>query len=419
VSQILVATADDVIEQLMVQCWLYEARGGDRAGARVRAERALERLLSQGLSSARGRDGTLLVDPYAANNIIRARVGQPTDDAWADWLQTTRRNAVSLPTDPYLYRFTLRREWHSFAVTHNRPVVLRLPLPLRYVQQGPIELRLLEPASGLLERRDAAGRVEVRIDPSEIRGPIVAELRVSFLGGELRDLQDPPAPANPASPRDDIWLRDHEGFIVLSPAVIALAEELASGQRSASDFVHAAWDWLIAHLHFGDVHRCDLQADDPLGGLLRSRLADCVLGSSLLIALCRARGIPARLVSGFLLHPANLGPHWWAEVKLAADRWVPFDFASWCYCAGDPHDPVWGRFFCGRVDARFLAEVAPREFTGWGSAHPPERWFRLERLRGDLIEHSLHRLPDGSLFKRDQLGIELLRPALTIQKPGI
>jgi hypothetical protein len=144
--------------------------------------------------------------------------------------------------------------------------------------------------------------------------------------------------------------------------------------------------------------------------LLRTRLADCVLGSSLLVALCRSRGIPARLVSGYLLHPANLGPHSWAEVRVAPGHWAPFDFGAWCYCAGDPQDPVWGSFFRGRVDARFLAEVAPKQFVGWGSAAPPERWYRLERLVGDCIEHTLHALPDGALFRRDRLALELLGP---------
>jgi hypothetical protein len=164
----------------------------------------------------------------------------------------------------------------------------------------------------------------------------------------------------------------------------------------------------MTHLRFGDVHRADLDQDDPLGGLLQTRLADCVLGSSLLVALCRARGIPARMASGYLLHPANLGPHSWAEVRLAPDLWVPFDYGSWCYCAGDPSDPVWGKFFRGRIDARFLAELAPRDFTGWGSAPPPKRWFRLERLRGDRIEHTLHALPEGSLFRRDLLELQTL-----------
>jgi hypothetical protein len=145
--------------------------------------------------------------------------------------------------------------------------------------------------------------------------------------------------------------------------------------------------------------------------LLQTRRADCVLGSSLLIALCRARGIPARLVSGFLLHPANIGPHSWAEARLAPGLWIPFDFGSWCYSAGNPDDPQWGNFFRGRADARLCAETAPRDFTGWGSAPPPQHWYRLERLDGDRIVHTLHSLPENRLFRRDTVDLDVLGPA--------
>jgi Transglutaminase-like superfamily len=407
-SPILIASADDVIEQILVQCWLFEARDGDHAGARRRAERTLERLLSAGLPVANG-PGGILLDPYAANNWIKSRVGEPADAAWDDWQRTTRRNAVSLAAAPHRYRLTLRREWHAYSVTPGRPVVLRMPLPLRQMQRGPARVRLLEPAAALVDIREMPGRVELRLDPAAARGPIVAELVVDFVGGDEVDPLTQSAPMGAAADAaDEVWLREREGLIAPSPDVAALADDLASNSSTVRDFVHSAWDWLLRNLRFGDVHREQLDPSDPLGGLLKSRLADCMLGSSLLVALCRARGVPARLVSGYLLHPANLGPHSWAEVRLASGVWVPFDYGSWCYCAGDPSDPQWGNFFRGRVDARFLAEVAPRDFTGWGSAAPPPRWYRLERLRGRQIEHTLHALPDGSLFRRDILDSQVL-----------
>lgn len=409
-SQLFVSSADDVIEQIIVQCWLFQARAGDYSDARARAERTLERLLSKGLPYRTSPSG-LLLDPYAANNTIKSRVGEPADDAWADWQQTTRRNAVSLPAAPHLYRFSLHREWHAYVATAGRPVVLRMPLPLRETQRAPAVVRLLQPAGTPVEIREMPGRVELRLDSTAVRGPIVAELVVEFVGSEVGDSMTPSAPVGASvDSEDQIWLREREGLIAPSAKVAALAGKLAGETSNVRAFAYAAWEWLMTELRFGDVHRTALDRDDPLGGLLQSRLADCVLGSSLLVALCRARGIPARLASGFLLHPANVGPHSWAEVRLAPGLWVPFDYGSWCYCAGDSSDPVWGRFFRGRIDARFLAEVAPRDFTGWGSAPPPERWFRLERLRGGRMEHTLHTLPDGSIFRRDLLDLQIVGP---------
>jgi hypothetical protein len=406
-TPIFIATPDEVIEQILVQCWMFEARAGDHDGARRRAERTLERLLSAGLPSQAGPRG-LLLDPYAANNTLKARVGEAADEAWTDWQRTAHRNAMSLPPEVRLYRLTLRREWHSYAVTPGRPVTLRLPLPLRMAQRGPATVRLLEPAGALLDIRETPGRIELRLDSARAKGPIVAELSVDFVGGEVRDpMQDSAALGEAVEVDAQIWLRDREGSIAPSSAVTVLADDLARENRTTREFVHAAWRWLMSNLRFGDVHREQLDGNDILGGLLQTRLADCMLGSSLLVALCRARGVPARLVSGYLLHPANIGPHSWAEVRLARDVWVPFDYGSWCYCAGDALDPVWGNFFRGRVDARFVAEVAPRDFTGWGSAPPPERWYRLERLRDGKIEHALHSLPDGALFRRDTLDLSI------------
>jgi hypothetical protein len=76
-------------------------------------------------------------------------------------------------------------------------------------------------------------------------------------------------------------------------------------------------------------------------------------------------------------------------------------------CRGSQR-PHLGTFYRGRVDARMIAEIAPRDFTGWGSAPPPKQWYRLERLQGDQIVHTLHSLPDGALFRRDVLDLRIL-----------
>jgi hypothetical protein len=405
-----VVDADAIVEQLVIQCWLFERRAGDIDGTRLKAERTLERLLSRGLPHAEGPQGPRF-DPYAAANFIKCRAGELEDEAWHAWQATARRNAESLPAAPHRYRLRLRREWHGYTLNPARPVVLRIPLPLRGAQRGPATVRLVEPAGAQVDIRELPGRVELRVDPARIAGPLVAEVAIEFEAGESRDALTPSsAPGEPVPAAEQLWLRDKEGLIAMSPPVVALAARLAAGRTDARGFVHAAWHWLISELRFGDWHRGDLDMADPLGALMQSRLSDCILGSSMLAALCRARGIPARIVSGYLLHPANVGPHSWAEVRIAPDTWIPVDFGAWCYSAGNANDPQWGSFFLGRSDARFLAEVAPREFTGWGSAPPPERWYRLERLVGQGIEHTLHALPGNSLFRRDLLDLQVIGP---------
>lgn len=404
----LVVSGEAVVEQIVLLCYLFRARGGDPDGARALAERVLERLLKNGLAHKRGPNGSLLLDPYSATRVLRTRRGESADDCFEDWVTTARRNAASLPSSPHLYRLNLVREWHAFSGVTGRPLVFRMPLPLRGAQRGEAQARLLEPSGGLVELRTEPGRVEFRVDPSAVRGPVIAELEVSFSAAEEKDPGLPSSPLGElANGEDEPWLRSREGLIAPSARVKELAKQASAKARDARELLDEIWRILISTLHFGDVHRGDLDSGDPLSSVLELGVADCVLASSLLVALCRSSGVPARLVSGFLLHPANLGPHSWAEAKVGPGCWAPFDLGAWCCSAGDATDPVWGGFFRGRVNARFVGEVVPREFTGWGSAPPPAAWFRLERLRGDRIEHTLHREQDGALVRRDLLDLRI------------
>ena len=72
-SSQFVVDAGQIIDQLVIQCWLFQARGGEADAARRNAELALERLLRKGLPHLGGGRG-LLFDPYAAANMIKVRV---------------------------------------------------------------------------------------------------------------------------------------------------------------------------------------------------------------------------------------------------------------------------------------------------------------------------------------------------------
>lgn len=66
---------------------------------------------------------------------------------------------------------------------------------------------------------------------------------------------------------------------------------------------------------------------EPLGAkqTLHVKKGDCTEFSDLFIALCRANGLPARYVSGFLTDWKNTPCHNWTEVYINQVGWVPFD----------------------------------------------------------------------------------------------
>lgn len=58
---------------------------------------------------------------------------------------------------------------------------------------------------------------------------------------------------------------------------------------------------------------------------LKAGGGDCTEYSDLFIALCRARGIPARVAEGFMFPFFNVSKHSWAEAYVKGHGWVPFD----------------------------------------------------------------------------------------------
>jgi transglutaminase-like putative cysteine protease len=59
---------------------------------------------------------------------------------------------------------------------------------------------------------------------------------------------------------------------------------------------------------------------------LEKKKGDCSEYSDLFIALCRAKNIPARFISGYIRRPDSArSKHNWAEVYLQKYGWVPFD----------------------------------------------------------------------------------------------
>ena len=102
------------------------------------------------------------------------------------------------------------------------------------------------------------------------------------------------------------------------PAIVALARRLRSGDRRAEHVAARLARW---------VHDSLAKAPSPALpsaiGTLRSRSGDSNEHAQLFVALARAAGIPARAVSGMVLHDGTPHYHAWAEVML--QEWVAVD----------------------------------------------------------------------------------------------
>ena len=111
-----------------------------------------------------------------------------------------------------------------------------------------------------------------------------------------------PDDARLAGARGDDWpaLRRYLQLPPLSPRVARLADSLAAGRGARIDQVRAVERWLQTELAYTlDLPRT--RADATVEGFLfRRRQGHCEYFSTAMVVLLRARGIPARNVTGFL-----------------------------------------------------------------------------------------------------------------------
>lgn len=105
------------------------------------------------------------------------------------------------------------------------------------------------------------------------------------------------------------------------PDISALADTIGKGTTSADAYILAVYEHCVSQLSYGE----------PIRGLYTSREAldrgvvDCGGFCTLALALLRVRGIPARLVSGFLGSARHDPMHVWIEILLPDGTWLPAD----------------------------------------------------------------------------------------------
>jgi len=105
------------------------------------------------------------------------------------------------------------------------------------------------------------------------------------------------------------------------PEIKALSRQLAQDAPDAWQAVSRLAGWVSKNIRYRITGASARQA-------LRSKEGDCGPHTFLTIALCRAAGIPARMIGGAMYSPAlggSFGQHYWVEVWMGDDGWIPLD----------------------------------------------------------------------------------------------
>lgn len=115
-----------------------------------------------------------------------------------------------------------------------------------------------------------------------------------------------------------------EPWLMITAALKDTAEKIVGGRKNPYLSAREIFRWVRAHgaYDYPPKERGALQMLETMSG-------DCGQFSYLFIALCRAIGIPARLVAGFRLNEdQKLAYHAWAECFMPDYGWVPADLTA-------------------------------------------------------------------------------------------
>jgi hypothetical protein len=384
---------------LLTRGGFYDMREG-RENAALAAVRAhLDSLIADGLPV--GPDGKF--DPVNVTNATVAAGMAGRSDFWRSEISTGRRLISNLVGQgsgvpdlrglpPRRFDLVFRRTFTFNDVEPKGSHRLRMPLPIEdqyltdlviHPEDGPSEGALISP-----------GRLELRTH-TEPSHQVALGARLSFTAWP----QGPAGPLALSQLEREKWLRDREGTLLLTDKVMALARHLTRIE-GAAETVEAFRDHIFANFRCGVVPYGEFE-EHPLDWMLDTGWFDCRLGALLIVALCRATGVPARLVGGYLIWdvPAE---HYWMEAWLPNQGWTPIDLLAWDLSEGGKDDE-WRTVYDGVLDYRMKTQVFPDIFTGSPGIPFPTAWRRLAWAVTAGSETRIISAVDGEEIYRDEI----------------
>ncbi|MDY6911271.1 MAG: transglutaminase-like domain-containing protein [Chloroflexota bacterium] len=150
------------------------------------------------------------------------------------------------------------------------------------------------------------------IQNNRIKGSIENRV-VEYSGAE--------APSYPFEPSDELnpYLEPEAKAESDDPLIVEKANEITAGTQNAWEAARAIAEWVHENIRY------QITASGARQALIDSK-GDCGPQAYLTIAMCRAVGIPARLVGGFAYGNGQFGQHYWVECYMGKKNgWIPFD----------------------------------------------------------------------------------------------
>jgi hypothetical protein len=401
------------LDLLLLGGWAFELESGRHAEALTSTRASLESWIALGLPYARSASGERLYDPVEALNFMKWAGLEGLDRFWLERYVGTgralagewagRRDDTLAPDGCRDARFhvSLRRSFELRWFAPGTKLRLRMPVPLASAYVRDIEVRPSVSPERQVKLAVGDGRVEARLTAGT--QPVFEIGAEVWFTASARPADIAPQEGHLDASEQEIYLRAQDGLIRSTPRVLALARLLAGPASAPWSSLRSFWNYMLDELSSGAVHYDQVDARAPGDWVLESGWYDCQLGSALFVSLCRARGIPARIISGHFLYRLAPTRHYWAEAWVDGRGWLPFDLTCWDLSAGG-RDPRWRDHFAGSIDYRMVTQCWPKFFTGSMSIQLPAAWHMLQARCDRGVDISMAAL-DGRLSYRDRISV--------------
>lgn len=377
-----VVALTEMEDHLLSQGWGGDWLNGQDAEAMVIVRNHVQQWLATGMPYTADENGHIKVDPVEVMNWMIQQGLNGADTFWRDRYVSSEQQlyvqirgmsngSIPKPIQCPSRRFRIRIERH-YNVEKPAGVRMRLRLPVPFNGVGQTVHELLMDQEPPWQSELAPGRVEWGV-PLGWHG-------MARLGLQATVECWPDASLSATLTEDERvrLTRMDEGFIENLPDIVNLSRQLQADNRDPLSFAQSAYKWTLRNLRFGSVDYGLLPERGALQEILRQGRADCQLWSAIFCAVCRASGVPARVISGYQLHKERPFHHYWAQAWIDGAGWRNWDSATWRLSAAGEF-PEWEELFDGHMEPRLVLQVLPQTFFGTGSIRFPAHWHMLYR----------------------------------------
>jgi hypothetical protein len=363
-----------IVDMLLLNGWRFDVADGRRDEAAKAAHAALEACVTAGLPFFRDDMGARRFDPVETWNFLKWAAEHGRDRLWEGHCVAAARRQIRETPGPSRFSVSLTRTFNLAGRRQGEKLRLRLPAALDEPTLTQLSVEFLTLPPDVVETSRGPGRLDALVLVGE-REEIGVGCRATFVTNPDRCAQTSPLTIDEAA----LYTRPTEGLIRVNARIRALAADLAAGETNDLGIARRCWDFILDTFACGSIHYDVLDPERPLDWVLDHGWYDCVLGSALMAGMLRARGVPARLVTGYMLHVTAPAFHTWLEAWIEGTGWMPLDLWAWELSAGG-RDPPWRDHYFGKIEPRMVVERPPRLFGGTGAVRLPRRFLLLPSL---------------------------------------